>query len=208
MPRPSTSWPAGVRRSRRLLAGCDAVRACQRQAALPRRRGARPEAEILRGGLRRPSEATLDARGPRRCARSRCNRPDRAEARAGGAYQGAAELADDLERYLAASRWRARRKAAPINCASSFRATGWRCRWRSRRAGPACGLAAALWQAGLAREQAQRAAAMSTFVLSLIRQATPTRPNRPARRSGDAGGDRGRADASFAATRSSNCNCG
>ena len=141
-----------------------------------RAEGARDlEAEILRGGLRRPSEATLDR------ARARALRGDldaivlTALKRAPEErYQGAAELADDLERYLAGKPVRAR----PESRAYQLRKFISRNRLAVAAGAAvvlalACGLAAALWQAGLAREQAQRAAAMSTFVLSLIRQADP-----------------------------------
>ena len=83
-------------------------------------------------------------------------------------------LADDLERYLAGE---------PVQAQPDRRS------YRLRKfvlrnklplaAGSAIvlalgtGLGAALWQADVAREQAQRATAMNTFVLSLIQQADP-----------------------------------
>ena len=83
-------------------------------------------------------------------------------------------LADDLERYLAGEPVRAQpdrrsyrlrkfvvRNKLPVAAGSAIvLALG-------------IGLGVALWQADVAREQAQRATAMNTFVLSLIQQADP-----------------------------------
>jgi len=95
---------------------------------------------------------------------------------------------------LPASRWRAR----PESRAYQLRKFISRNRLVVPLAQPSCWpLPAAsprrCGRQGLAREQAQRAAAMSTFVLSLIRQARPRRDRTDPRRRclGDAGGDRG-----------------
>jgi serine/threonine-protein kinase len=89
-------------------------------------------------------------------------------------YATAAALADDLERWLAGEPVRARPDSR------AYRARKFIARNRLPVAAAAtvvlaltAGLGAALWQAGVARDQAQRATAMNTFVLSLIRQADP-----------------------------------
>ncbi len=133
------------------------------------------EEEILRGDLRRPSEVTGDK--PRARAlhgdldaiilTALKRQPDER-------YQSAAMLADDLERYLAGEPVRAQPDRR------SYRLRKFVVRNKlSVAAGSAIvlalgiGLGVALWQADVAREQAQRATAMNTFVLSLIQQADP-----------------------------------
>lgn len=133
------------------------------------------EEEILRGDLRRPSEVAADP------TRARVLRGD-LDAIVGTAlrrapaerYHGAAALADDIERYLEGHPVRARpdsrtyrlrkfvlRNRLPVTAgAAALVALG-------------TGLGIALWQAGEAREQARRATALNSFVLSLIRQADP-----------------------------------
>ena len=133
------------------------------------------EEEILRGDLRRPSEVTDDK------TRARALRGDldaiiltALKRKPDDRYQSAAMLADDLERYLAGEPVRAQpdrrsyrlrkfvvRNKLPVAAGSAIvLALG-------------IGLGVALWQADVAREQAQRATAMNTFVLSLIQQADP-----------------------------------
>ncbi len=133
------------------------------------------EAELLRGDLRRPSDAAGNA------ARARLLKGD-LDAIIGTAlkrqpaerYDSAAALADDLERYLDGQPVRARpdstgyrlkkfvaRNTLPVAAASAaLVALG-------------VGLALALWQGNEARQQAQRATALNTFVLGLIRTADP-----------------------------------
>ncbi|HQR71418.1 MAG TPA: serine/threonine-protein kinase [Burkholderiaceae bacterium] len=133
------------------------------------------EAELLRGDLRRPSDAAADP------ARARALRGD-LDAIIGTAlkrqpqerYDSAAALADDLERYLDGKPVRARPDR-----------TGYRLKKFVARntlavgaAGAvvlalALGLGLALWQGNEARQQAQRATALNTFVLGLIRTADP-----------------------------------
>ena len=133
------------------------------------------EAELLRGDLRRPSEAAADP------ARAKQLKGD-LDAILGTAlkrqpaerYDSAAALADDLERYLDGQPVKARpdstgyrlkkfvaRNTLPVAAASAaLVALG-------------IGLGLALWQGNEARLQAQRATALNTFVLSLIRTADP-----------------------------------
>jgi tRNA A-37 threonylcarbamoyl transferase component Bud32 len=133
------------------------------------------EAELLRGDLRRPSDAAADP------ARARQLRGDldaivltALKREPAQRYASAAALADDLERYLAGEPVRAR----PDSQAYRLRKFVGR-HWLPLAAAAAVvlalasGLAVALWQAGVAREQVQRAAALNTFVLSLVRQADP-----------------------------------
>lgn len=133
------------------------------------------EAELLRGDLRRPSDAAADP------ARARELRGDldaivltALKREPAERYPSAAALADDLERYLAGEPVRAR----PDSRVYRLRKFVVR-HWLPVSASAAVvlalagGLASALWQAGVAREQAQRAAALNTFVLSLVRQADP-----------------------------------
>jgi tetratricopeptide (TPR) repeat protein/tRNA A-37 threonylcarbamoyl transferase component Bud32 len=133
------------------------------------------EAELLRGDLRRPSDAAADP------ARARALRGD-LDAIIGTAlkrqpqerYDSAGALADDLERYLDGKPVRARpdstgyrlrkfvvRNTLPVAAAGAIvLALG-------------IGLGIALWQGNEARQQAQRATALNTFVLGLIRTADP-----------------------------------
>jgi eukaryotic-like serine/threonine-protein kinase len=140
------------------------------------------EDEILRGDLRRPSEAAPDR------ARAKALRGDmdaiiltalkRAPEQR---YDSATALADDIERCLAGEPVRARpdsrvyrlgkfvtRNRVPVAAGSVVVLA------------LAAGLGVALWQASQARQQAeearnqaQRATALNTFVLSLIQQADP-----------------------------------
>lgn len=133
------------------------------------------EAELLRGDLRRPSDAAADA------ARARALKGD-LDAIIGTAlkrqpaerYDSAAALADDLERYLDGKPVRAQpdsagyrlrkfvaRNTLPVAAASAALLA------------LAVGLGVALWQGNEARQQAQRATALNTFVLGLIRTADP-----------------------------------
>ncbi|MGE5714375.1 MAG: protein kinase domain-containing protein [Betaproteobacteria bacterium] len=147
------------------------------------------EAEILRSDTRRPSDVAPDK------ARAKALRGDLdaivltalkhdPESR----YHSAAELADDLERYLDSKPVRAQADSAAYRLKKFVK--------RNRlpvAAGSAvvlalaAGLSIALWQAGQARQQAaearrqaeearnqtERATALNTFVLSLIRQFDP-----------------------------------
>ena len=133
------------------------------------------EAEILRGDLRRPSDVTPDK------ARAKALKGDldaivlTALKRAPEErYQSAAALADDLDNYLAGE---------PVKAQPDSRTYRLR-KFITRNKLPVAagsaivvalgiGLGAALWQAREARDQAQRATAMNTFVLSLIQQADP-----------------------------------
>jgi tetratricopeptide (TPR) repeat protein/tRNA A-37 threonylcarbamoyl transferase component Bud32 len=140
------------------------------------------EAEILRGDLRVPS-AVATARQRARQLRGDLDaiiatavKRDLAER-----YQSAAALADDLENYLAGQ---------PVRAQPDSRVYRLR-KFISRNRLPvaagavvllalAAGLGVALWQADQARQQAkearnqaERATALNTFVLSLIRQTDP-----------------------------------
>lgn len=133
------------------------------------------ESELLQGDPRAPSAATPD----RTRARSLSGDLDAIVLTAlkldpAERYQSAAAFADDLERYLAGEPVRAR----PDSRAYRLRKFVARNRLPVAAAGAiavtlAAGLGVALWQAGVAREQLQRATAMNDFVLSLIRQADP-----------------------------------
>ena len=140
------------------------------------------EAELLRGDLRKPSEAANDKprakalKGDLDAVIGKALKREPAER-----YQNAAALADDLERYLAGQ---------PVQAQPDSRAYRLR-KFLTRNRVPvaagsavalalAAGLGVALWQAGQARQQAaearnqaQRATALNTFVLSLIQQADP-----------------------------------
>ncbi|MGE5712998.1 MAG: protein kinase domain-containing protein, partial [Betaproteobacteria bacterium] len=133
------------------------------------------EAELLRGDLRRPSDAATDPtrarslRGDLDAIVSTALKRNPAER-----YDSAAALADDLERYLDGKPVRARPDS-----------TGYRLKKFIARNALAVGAAAAivlalgvglgvaLWQGNEARQQAQRATALNTFVLGLIRTADP-----------------------------------
>ena len=133
------------------------------------------EAEILRGDLRAPSTLATDK------ARGKALKGDldaivlAALKRAPEErYQSAAALADDLERYLAGEPVKARPDSR------AYRLKKFVARNRLTVAAASAVLAAlgiglgiALWQGNEARLQAQRATALNTFVLSLIRQADP-----------------------------------
>jgi tetratricopeptide (TPR) repeat protein len=149
-----------------LLAGARLYRATEPRAL---------EAEILTGDLRLPSAIAPDK------ARARLLKGD-LDAIAATAlkrqpherYDSAAALADDLERYLDGKPVRARpdsrtyrlkkfiaRNTLAVGAASAIvLALG-------------IGLGVALWQGNEARQQAQRATALNTFVLGLIRTADP-----------------------------------
>ncbi len=133
------------------------------------------EAELVRGDLRKPSEATPDGQ------RAKALRGDldavilkALKREPNERYQSAAALADDIERYLAGQ---------PVQAQPDSRA--YRLRKFVQRntlpvaAGSAVlialgiGLGVALWQANEARDQASRATALNTFMLSLIQQADP-----------------------------------
>jgi serine/threonine-protein kinase len=126
------------------------------------------EDEILRGEPRRTSDA---ARDPRR-ARSLRGDLDAIVGQAlrrdpAARYAGAGDLAEDLERYLVGQPVRARADGA------WYRAG----KFAARHAWPLAGAGAVIVAlgagAGVALWQAQRATALSEFVLSLIRQADP-----------------------------------
>jgi len=149
-----------------LLAGARLYRAQEPRAL---------EAEILRGDLRLPSEATADR------ARARALRGDldaivltALKREAGERYESAAALADDLQRYLDGKPVRARPDSRAYRLRKFI--------VRNRLAVGAAmaivvalgvGLGVALWQANDAREQARRATALNSFVLNLIRTADP-----------------------------------
>jgi len=133
------------------------------------------EAEILRGDLRKPSDITPDK------AHAKALRGDldaivlTALKRAPDErYQSAAALADDLDAYLAGQPVKAQpdsrtyrlrkfitRNKLPVAAASAVLFA------------LSVGLGIALWQGNEARTQAQRATALNTFVLGLIRTADP-----------------------------------
>jgi len=149
-----------------LLAQCRLYRAQEPRAL---------EAELLRGDPRAPSAATPDRMRARRLRGDldaivlHALKLEPVER-----YQSAAAFADDLDRYLAGEPVRARPDSG------AYRARKFVARNRLPVAAAATvvlalamGLGAALWQGGVAREQAQRATAMNAFVLSLIRQADP-----------------------------------
>jgi tRNA A-37 threonylcarbamoyl transferase component Bud32 len=146
------------------------------QARLYRAADARAlEAELLGGDLRKPSDAAADRDRARRLRGDLDAIVQTALKREPALrYPTAEALADDLERWLAGEPVRARPDSR-----------GYRLRkfvTRNRLAVAAgsvvvvaltVGLGIALWQAETARTQAQRATALNTFVLSLIRQADP-----------------------------------
>ncbi len=133
------------------------------------------EAELLRGDLRKPSEATADK------PRAKALKGDldaivltALKRQPAERYQSAAALADDLDSYLAGQ---------PVKAQPDSRAYRLR-KFITRNKVPVAaasaivvalglGLGIALWQGNEARLQAQRATALNTFVLSLIRQADP-----------------------------------
>ena len=133
------------------------------------------EAEILRGDLHKPSEATLDRQ------RAKALKGDldaivltALKRQPAERYQNAAALADDLDNYLAGH---------PVKAQPDSRAYRLR-KFVARNKLPVAagsaivlalgiGLGLALWQGNEARTQAQRATALNTFVLGLIRQADP-----------------------------------
>lgn len=133
------------------------------------------EEEVLKGELPRPSDAAADP------VRANALRGDldaivlKAVKRAADErYQSAAAFADDLERYLAGEPVHAQ----PDSRAYRLRKFITRNRMLVTAGGAvvlalAAGLGAALWQAEQARNQAERASALNTFVLSLIRQFDP-----------------------------------
>ena len=133
------------------------------------------EAELLAGDLRNPSEAAPDRlrgkllRGDLDAIILTALKREPTER-----YATAAAFADDLERWLAEEPVRARPDSR------GYRMRKFIARNRLPVAAGATivlaltvGLGVALWQAQTAREQAQRATALNTFVLSLIRQADP-----------------------------------
>ena len=133
------------------------------------------EAELLRGDLRRPSDVALNKQ------RAKALRGDldaivltALKRQPTERYQSATALADDLDNYLAGQLV----KAQPDS--RTYRLQ----KFISRNTLPVVagaavmlalviGAGVALWQANVAREQATRATALNTFVLSLIRQADP-----------------------------------
>jgi hypothetical protein len=133
------------------------------------------EQEIVRGEIRRPSEVVADKR--RRAAlrgdldaiilTALKRAPEER-------YESAAALADDLEHYLAGEPVRARPDGRTYRLRKFLRRN-----WMPVTAAGTTavalvvGAAVALWQAQVAREQANETAALNTFVLSLIRQADP-----------------------------------
>ena len=149
-----------------LLAGARLYRATEPRAL---------EAEILSGDLRLPSAIASDK------VRARALKGDldaivatALKRNPAERYDSAAALADDLERYLDGEPVRARpdsrayrlkkfiaRNTLAVGAASAIvLALG-------------IGLGLALWQGNEARTQAQRATALNTFVLGLIRTADP-----------------------------------
>jgi hypothetical protein len=133
------------------------------------------EAELLAGDLRKPSDAAPDrARGKRLRGDLDAIVLTALKREPSERYTTAAAFADDLERWLAEEPARARpdsrayrlrkfvaRNRLPVAAGSTIVLA------------LAVGMGVALWQAQAAREQAQRATALNTFVLSLIRQADP-----------------------------------
>jgi tRNA A-37 threonylcarbamoyl transferase component Bud32 len=133
------------------------------------------EAELLRGDLRKPSDAAADQQ------RAKALHGDldaiiltALKRQPAERYQSATALADDLEAYLA---------GLPVKAQPDSRAYRLR-KFISRNTLPVAagsavvvalviGAAVALWQATEARDQAQRATALNTFVLGLIRTADP-----------------------------------
>ncbi|HQR19411.1 MAG TPA: serine/threonine-protein kinase, partial [Burkholderiaceae bacterium] len=149
-----------------LLAGARLYRATEPRAL---------EAEILGGALRLPSALAPDKQ------RARLLKGDldaivatALKRNPAERYDSAAALADDLERYLDGKPVRARPDSRTYRLkkfvARNALAVG--------AAGAvvlalALGLGLALWQGNEARQQAQRATALNTFVLGLIRTADP-----------------------------------
>ena len=133
------------------------------------------EAELLRGDLRKPSEAADDKqrakalKGDLDAVIGKALKREPAER-----YQSAAAFADDLERYL---------EDQPVQAQPDSRAYRLR-KFVTRNALPVAagsavlialgiGLGVALWQANEARDQAARTTALNTFVLGLIQQFDP-----------------------------------
>ena len=133
------------------------------------------EAELLRGDLRKPSDAADDKqrakalKGDLDAVIGKALKREPAER-----YQSAAAFADDLERYL---------EDQPVQAQPDSGAYRLR-KFVTRNALPVAagsavlialgiGLGVALWQANEARDQAARATALNTFVLGLIQQFDP-----------------------------------
>ena len=133
------------------------------------------EAELLRGDLRRPSDVASNKQRAKALHGDLDAIIGMALKRAPEArYQSAAALADDLQRYL---------DGQPVAAQPDSRSYRLR-KFISRNTLPVTagsavvvalviGAGVALWQANVAREQATRATALNTFVLSLIRTADP-----------------------------------
>lgn len=140
------------------------------------------EAQLLRGDLRKPSDAANDRprakalKGDLDAVIGKALKREPAER-----YQSAAAFADDLERYLQGQPV----QAQPDSRAYRLRKFVQRNRLPVAAAGAVLmalgiGLGTALWQADQARQQAEearyqaeRAMALNTFVLSLIQQFDP-----------------------------------
>ena len=154
------------------------VMLCELLTATRLYRAATPRAleeELLRGDLRKPSDVAADK------TRAKALKGDldaivltALKRQPGERYQSATALADDLQRYL---------DGQPVTAQPDSRAYRLR-KFVTRNALPAAagsavvialviGAGVALWQADVARDQATRATAMNTFVLSLIQQADP-----------------------------------
>jgi tetratricopeptide (TPR) repeat protein/tRNA A-37 threonylcarbamoyl transferase component Bud32 len=149
-----------------LLAGARLYRAREPRAL---------EAEILTGDLRLASSIATDR------TRARALKGDldaivstALKRQPAERYDSAAALADDLQRYLDGQPVRARPDS------TGYRLKKFVGRYRLPVAAGAAvllalgaGLGVALWQAAQARDQAQRATALNSFVLGLIRTADP-----------------------------------
>jgi tRNA A-37 threonylcarbamoyl transferase component Bud32 len=133
------------------------------------------EQEVVRGDLRRPSDVATD-KVNRTALRGDLDAIILAALKLvpEERYDSASALADDLERYLAGEPVRAQPDSRAYRL-RKFIVRNWVPVSAASAAGAALliGSATALWQADLAREQADAAAALNTFVLSLIRQADP-----------------------------------
>ena len=127
--------------------------------------GVRPSSAVQTHGEGRALRGDLDTIVQRALARA----PERR-------YPSAEALADDIERHLAGLPVHARRDSVAYRAGKFLRR-----HWLGAAAaaivfaGLAAGLGVALWQAGLARQQSQRAEAVSAFLTELFESNDPDR---------------------------------
>ena len=162
----------------------------ERPYRLKRDSAAELEQAILNADIRRPSQVTVgvetaNQRGstPRRLARQLQGDLDTILLKTlrtapADRYHTADALADDLDRYLAGHAVHARRESL------WYRTQKFVGRYRTGVAAVsgvivalAAGLSVALWQARLARDEAQRAEAVQNFLISIFQSSTRNQPD-------------------------------